>query len=675
MAVRKAHYHLRFQMMPGPDVRERAKGLAAFCVEHDIEEVALFAAGAEPWNDGFVDDGQLDEWCETLKVISDVLRAAGLTVSLNPWYTVGAADRGRHQPSGYAFTPMVSPTGQVARSQASFACPNWQAFVAHLYGRLAEVGFRVVWVEDDFRYHNHAPLEWGGDFSKPMLAHFSAKVGYEVSREEVVASILRPGKPHPWRALWLETWRETQLKVAGIIRDAVISAAPSTRLGLMSSHPSVHSIEGRDWSRLFGAFSSEGQAVHRPHFASYQDSFGSSLARSSFMLDFQKELRAGPLQIEVAPEIENFPMTPYSKSRVVTWGHMALAQLHGSDALLLDLFSFTCQRHEQEPWVGEWLDTFRPGLDALADWFPPTMTTSGVGMLWRPDAALHVHTTRGRDMAELNVPLTAAAEMMQSLGIAVQARPGAVNCLWGAAAWTYSDDELTRFLSGGIWLDAEAVAILQARGFGEYLPVTHGHWWLREDMNYSLEHPESTAAGLDPDTWLSVNAFNRVAFQTLKPGAEEWTSLRDGGGKRIGCAFAMWRNSLGGNVATSALPLAVEPGAYTLSFDRQTLAQRLLTALAGQRAAATMTAGSAYTFPIDLVDGETRRIVLLNASLDPQRPEVLIPAAHAVSESCLLTAEGGPQSLMLHAQLEEEGLRVKVRSEVPFCGVVVLTVQ
>jgi hypothetical protein len=564
---------------------------------------------------------------------------------------------------------------------ASFACPAWQAYVARLYGRLADLDFRVVWVEDDFRYHNHAPLDWGGDFSEAMLARFSAKVGYGVTREQVVASILRPGEPHPWRALWLETWRETHIEVAAKIHDAVVAVSADSQLGLMSSHPSSHSIEGRDWLRLFESFGNQGRVAHRPHFASYQDSAGTALARSSFLLDLQKELRAGPVTFEVAPEIENFPMTPFSKSNVVTWGHMALAQVHGADALLLDLFSFTCQHPADEPWVGVALDALKPGLDALAGLFPPTMETRGVGVLWHPEAAQHARTVRGESISELTVPLTPPADLLQSLGIAVQAREGRVNCLWGQTAWAYSDDEIARILAGGVWLDAEAAVALQYRGFGEYLPVVHSHWWPRETMNYSMEHPEGDVTGLGPGIWLSVNAFERVAFQRRRPGAAEWTSMRDGRGEQIGCALAVWRNSLGGRVAVSALPLASEPGAYTLCFHRQTLVQRLVATLEAKGGRVpTTTTGGAYTFPLDLADSRTRRIAVFNAALDPQCPEVHIPGASGLRECYLLAAGAGPERLAaqtraLGTSTADGGLHVAIRTPLPFCGLGVLTVE
>jgi hypothetical protein len=673
MGNRRARYHLRAQLVPGPDLAERAESLARFCREHDVEEAVLFVA-AEEWNDGFLSDHELEQWREAIRACKEILEGAGIAVSLNPWYTVLHLDRGRHMPSGWSFTPMVSPSGRVAKAVASIACPNWRRYITNLYRQLSELGFRVVWIEDDFRYHNHSPLDWGGDFSSAMLGRFSAKVGREVSREELVQAILKPGDPHPWRALWLETWREVQLEAAAAIRAAVLEASPKTLLGLMSSHPSNHSIEGRDWDRLFHTLSNEGRVVHRPHFASYRDAAGQALVRSSFLLDCQKTLRPPSLQFEVTPEIENFPMGPYSKSDVITFGQMALAQVHGADAQMLDLFSFTCHCPEEEPWVGELLDRARPGLDSLAALFSPEMQTAGVGILWRPDAALHARTSEGKDMLELFVPLTPAAELLQSLGVAVQARPGSVNCLWGQVAWAYTDQEIEAILSGSVWLDAEATAILQWRGFGEHLPVYHQHWWYREDMSYSLEHPASDATGLAEHVWLSVNAFQRVARQECKGAAQKWTQLCDARGNELGSGLALWRNELGGLVACCAWPLATGLEAYNLSFQRQVLVQRLVKALAASGPCPTMAAGAPYTFPIDMSAGSLRRLAAFNASLDPQKPALHIYGARELLDCRLVSLQGGAQPARVSTRSEDEELIVFAEEPVPLCGVLVLTV-
>jgi len=672
MSDRRAQYHLRIQLRPSPDIARRAEALAQFCIDCEIEEAVLFV-DAETANNGFLSAGETEDWRAALQHTRDELLARGIAVSLNPWYTVLHTDRGRHQPEGWSFTPMVSPTGEVARTVASFACPRWQQYIAQLYGALSSVGFRVVWIEDDFRYHNHAPLPWGGDFSSAMLSRFAAKVGREVGREEVVANILRPGEPHPWRGLWQETWQDAQIEAASAIRDAVLAADSSSLLGLMSSHPSSHSQEGRDWDRLFRSIEHRGRTVHRPHFAGYQDSTRADLARSSFLLDYQKNLRPADLNVEVTPEIENYPMTPFSKSDTVTWGQMALAQIHGADAQMLDIFSFEVHHIEDEPWVGPFLNRVRPGLDELARAFPASLVTSGVGVLWRPDAALHVRTSGAHDLSELWVPLTPAADVLQAIGVAVQARPGSVNCLWGTVAWAYPDDELRALLAGRLWLDAEAASVLQQRGLGAHLPVAHGHWWGREEMNYSLERPAGAASGLEPHLSMSVNAFGRVAYQTLRPGAEEWTSLCDPHGVRLGPALTVSDNDLGGRVAVSALPLAGEPSSFTLSVSRQRLIQGLIRHLAPEGALPALVEGSAFTFPVDMHGGDTRRVALFNASLDGQRPIVHLNGAAAVDEARLLTAEGPGGPLAHEVTGVPGGLDVRVTEPLPFCGVAVLT--
>jgi len=679
----KAHYHLRFAIMPGPEGERCARALADFCKRHGIEEVALIVREGH-WYSAPLSPTEVEEWSETLGIAASVLRESGISVSLNLGVTVGHSDNGRHMHPENTFSPMVSPQGERATAQASFACPLWQSSTAERYGRLAKVGFRVMWLEDDFRYHNHPPLQWGGDFSGPMLGRFGRRLGRSVSREEVVAAILKPGEPHPWRNLWMETWREAQLEVVGRVREAVHAACPSTRLGLMSSHPSFHSIEGRDWGLLFESLSIGGEVAHRPSLASwrgrdiegYTDVAKSSLAQSSFLLDVQKNLKPASLAIEVSPEIENATYGPYAKSDTVTWGQMALAQLHGADALLLNLFSPTCRYPDTEPWVGRLLDRIRPGLDALADMFPSDMATSGVGVPWRPDASLHVRTSRGQDMDELYVPLTPAADVLQSFGVAVQARPGKINCLWGAVAWAFSDAELRQLLASGLWLDGIAAEILQLRGFGRYLPVEHLHWWGRQDMDYGLEFVSDSASGLATGTWLDVSYFARVACQEARLGATEWTGLCNMRGRRIGCGVALFQNSLGGRVATCAWPLGEETTSFYLSTYRQILTQRLVTAVAGDSSdLPTMVTDGAYVFPVDMSNGHERRIALFNASLDPQLPRVLISGAESIVSAHLLCVDTAPRRVEARPARDDAGVSATIGEAVPFCGLAVLQVE
>ncbi|MBM4046500.1 MAG: hypothetical protein FJ279_15425, partial [Planctomycetes bacterium] len=247
-SARALRYHLRFQIIPGRNVQRDARALADFCNRHGVEEAVLFLSVGD-WNNGPLTLREQQEWFTALKQAKSVLESAGLTVSLNVWVTVGHNDRGCRFPKGSRFKPMVSPSGEVSKSCASFADPAWRRSIRQLYARFATLGFRVIWVDDDFRYHNHPPIPWGGGFEPEMLARFAQRAGRPVTRDEVVRNILKPGAPHPWRAQWMETWRECQEEFARDLAQAVAESTPcETQMGLMSSNPSVHSIEGRDCS-------------------------------------------------------------------------------------------------------------------------------------------------------------------------------------------------------------------------------------------------------------------------------------------------------------------------------------------------------------------------------------------------------------------------------------------
>jgi len=121
-------YLLRFQIIPGKDVREDARDLASFCVRHKIEEVVLFFA-AEEWNDGLLSASSEKLWFETIKTAKLEIEKHGISVSLNPWMTVLHCDRGRTFPKDRKFQPMVSPCGETSRACASFADERWRQYI------------------------------------------------------------------------------------------------------------------------------------------------------------------------------------------------------------------------------------------------------------------------------------------------------------------------------------------------------------------------------------------------------------------------------------------------------------------------------------------------------------------------------------------------------------------
>lgn len=609
------HYYLRFQIIPGKNAERDAHILTDFCKTHSIEEVILFFA-AEEWNNGLLSVKEENMWFNTIKKVKNILDKESIVTSLNPWMTILHCSSGRNFPKDRKFKPTESPTGEVSKACASFADPNWRNYIYKLYGRFARLGFRVIWVEDDFDYSNHAPLTWGGGFEPDILNCFAQKVGRRVTRKEVVKNILKPGTPHPWRIKWMKTWREIQLEVASGIAKAVSeNASGGTKIGLMSSHPSAHSIEGRDWKKLFNAFTINGQVAHRPHFARYSESLGKDKDSSIMMLDVQRNFR--PTYCEVTPEVENSPFTNWNKSDSLTWVEMALCIFYGSDALLLDLFPFSGNGANEEPQIGELLDKSRSSLEWISTKFRKNLQTRGVGIPWRQDAQACVRTSKGQTMKELNANSFTPGHFLLPYGISVSANLQEVNAIFGSLAWVFNDNEILQMLSGGLLLDGVSTDILCQRGFGEYIGVDFKKWVDREEANYSIEVVISKETGVHEEFYLNVNRLPRLGVLKPRKGAQEWSIIITPERKRFGAGIVVYKNTLGGRVVTFAM---ANPACLPRNYQRQTIIQKAIDFLAKGKFASAFVTGGANLMPIHFEREGKHFVVILNGSPDVAKP-------------------------------------------------------
>ena len=672
---RRARYHLRYQIHPGEEraatLRE-AETLAKACEDLEIAEVVLLL-GAEDVHDGHLTGAAEDRWFDTAAEVSGVLRACGLEVSLNPWVTVGHADRGRLDRLGFA--PMVSPTGRLAQAQASFACPRWRAWLAGHYGRFAGLGFRVLWLEDDFRYHNHAPLDWGGGFEPLMLTRLSELTGEVVTRQRAVASLTQPGPPHPWRALLQQVWRTAQLEAAEVVRTEVERRSGGrAQLGLMSSRLDMHAVEGRDWRALFEALAIGGRAVHRPHFAWYSDIPGRELSGQLWLLEGQRVLR--PPGVTSEPEIENWPYTAWAKSDLQTWSELTSAQFAGSDALLINAYPNQERRVvERYPRVGELLRRSRPALDWIAARYPREFESLGVGLPFRPDAAAHVHA-HGGDLAELLVDPTPAADFLLRNGVPVTAGPAPVQAVFGVLAWAFDEHEVRALLSGGLLLDGVAAEVLCRRGFGPLLGVYVPELVAREQRSwpgpYAWELVTDPALSAEIDlehTRLSVNV--QPALARLEPlrGAEVWSEVQAADGTRWGAGRTAFRNELGGRVAVLA---ATAPDELPGGDEARALLHRTVRYLEGAAPRLPLVSGGPHLMPLWAQHAGTTRLAIANGSADPARPVVTLPCTPDRPAATLLAPLAVPAAASVSASMSGDGRVLRAESELGHRGWLVL---
>lgn len=157
-------YSFRFCCDPGFNDRREIASLRRFVREAQIDDVAVFC-NVEELNTGHMTEEEQETiWLRLLCDVQAALAPEGVQLSVNHWHSLMHADLGKTLPQSQPFRRMVDMDGREADLCVCPMCERWQTYFAGLYARYAALSPHILWVEDDFRLHNHDPLRWGGCF-------------------------------------------------------------------------------------------------------------------------------------------------------------------------------------------------------------------------------------------------------------------------------------------------------------------------------------------------------------------------------------------------------------------------------------------------------------------------------------------------------------------------------
>jgi len=340
----KFQYILRFAVQPGHDEDEKLSVLLDFCKEALIDEV-MFFINCEELNQGHLTIEETKPWMDLIAKGKKLLETIGVKTSINPWITLLHCDRGRKLKDNQDFRLMVDPYGNQAGAVVCPLCSSWQKYISEMYSYYATLKPNVVWVEDDFRLHNHNPLIWGGCFCERHMEEYSkyaAKLGIIpegriLSREEFVGGILKKGEVHPYRKVWLDVSRHTMIKLAELIGEAVHKVSPETKVGLMSSAPYAHCAEGRDWEAILKGLAGNNPPVIRPHLPAYGEMIPRDYMFGFTIIPMLTRMFL-PEETEIYPELENFPHTRFSKSKTFSAFQIETSILLDSKGITMNIY-------------------------------------------------------------------------------------------------------------------------------------------------------------------------------------------------------------------------------------------------------------------------------------------------------------------------------------------------
>ena len=620
MAHDPFQYIFRFCCDPGFNDDTEVPALLRYVDEARIDDVAVFA-NVEELNTGHMSFEEQDVYLALMRKLTVLLAEKGVTMSVNQWHSVMHADLGKHFAQGQHFRPMVDPAGRASALCVCPLCENWQAYIARLYARYAELDPSILWVEDDFRLHNHAPLEWGGCFCDEHMKLYSARAGKALTREEFVRGVLQPGEPHPYRKIWLDVSRDTMLSAAGAIGRAVRAVSPRAKVGLMSSAPHIHAAEGRDWHALLHALAAGAVPVDRVHLPGYQEASPSAYMHGFNMVSMLTRAMLPP-ETEVYPELENFPFSRFSKSRRFTRFQLLAALPLDLAGITIDLYDLNGNGIVWEDGYQQMLRDTKDYLNLLTRMGVFKGRRLGVQVLYSPCSAYTLHTSAGRHMEELYPREAFFAGLLPAMGVpytycADISVAGQVVAASGQVLRNWTSGQLAHlFQNNFVILDGDALDTLCSMGLGHLAGVESVRWLAQDSGAYTYEQVTGgrVYCGRKNARASAVLVAGDALDVTYAPGAqvEEYTALFDSFRRRTAPCQAV----VNGRVLVYPFGHLPEPPAIPcmlLNSMRQAVLQDVLRAA---HAPFPLVEGAPYLEPYCFADAKGLHLYLINASLD-----------------------------------------------------------
>ena len=485
-------YCFRFCCDPGFNDEIELPKLVAFCEEARVDDVMVFV-NVEELNTGHMDEAEQDVWLGLLARIQPLLKERGITMSVNHWHSLMHADLGKHFRADQSFRAMVDPLGNSAELCVCPLDESWRAYIARIYARYAALAPDTVWVEDDFRYHNHDPLHWGGCFCDEHMRRFSARAGKTLTREEFVSGLLSPGEPSPYRQIWLDECRAGLEGAASAIETAVHAVDPNVKIGLMSSVPYVHSAEGRSWKALLTALSGkQNLPVSRIHLPAYQELVPWKYLQAFHMVSYVNRALLTPETL-VYPELENYPYSRFSKSRMFTRFQLLSSLALNLSGMTIDLFDLNGRGIIEQDGFAAMLREVKPVLNAMQESGAFTKPRGGVCVLIDERASYHLHTNSGAKMEELYPEEVFWAGLLPAMGVPmyIGTKPEDAQCACAISGQylrnlTAAQIE-TLFAENFVLLSGDAIDTLLSLGLGHLAGVQSASWMRQNSGAYTFE--------------------------------------------------------------------------------------------------------------------------------------------------------------------------------------------
>ena len=403
--------------------------------------------------------------------VAKLYRDAGIKVSLQISNTIGHGEymksRDNSAIDSHKFEKIIGPDGMVSDYSFCWRGKNFTDYICKHIEIYMSCKPSTVWIDDDLRVLNHAPVQYGC-FCDTCIADFNKAYGTDFTREGLVYEI-NYGDVSV-REKFVEFTRKGMYDFTLKLTESVQKLSPDTQMALQYAR--VGNYVGMDYNFLFDAMKDgSGKPVKsRPGGGVYDDKTPMKLLDKMYWIGYSN-CAVPDYVTDNYPEIENTPDVPFGKSIYGTIKESTLYLAYGCTGLTYAVLMTPYEKIDFHEKMLRGFGEYREYWDALGEkakgtknggvlvYDPPKaylrpMSEDEELFKWENDFEFGSYIRRPQPLMKVGVPLTYDKDGAS----AVIVSEGAVDCM--------RDEDIKDLLSKPVIIDGPGFKKITDRGFG-----------------------------------------------------------------------------------------------------------------------------------------------------------------------------------------------------------------
>lgn len=510
-------------------------------------EITLFTSATHP-------PIPLDVLRKRVGIFKDRMMSArkrGYHTGINVLNTVGHLNENLDHSFKGNYTHMTDIDG---RTYEGAYCPNDEQYrkqyIQPVYRATAEAKPDYIWIDDDVRLRGYGFIKYAC-FCDRCLSIFSKEYGAAYTRESLKAA-LNEGtteKKLQVRNNWIQHNRNTMSSLFSFIEKEVHTVDAGIKLGFMSSDLYYAGYDFANWAKIL-AGPNKLPVMWRPGGGAYDDlAPGAFIAKAHSM---GRQAAALPQEVlSIQSEIENFPYPRFKKSASMVAYEAAAYIAAGCTGTAYNILTFYDEPLDEYEPLAEKLQQVRPFLNLMAKHMGRTPLT-GAFSYWNKNSEAAVNPVEGSWFTG-NTPLNAYDIYENGIPVAYSGQAAPVTLITKDMIYSMSKDEIKQVLSGGVYMDAEALQQINALGYSDLTGFEVTTVENKDRIERLTKNPINGAfAGRLRDCRQSFWPQPAYAFKKSNEKAEILSELIDYSDAVMNnCAMGVFENRLGGRICVS----------------------------------------------------------------------------------------------------------------------------